>query len=106
MASLDNSDMVLLSPVTGAAIRNIPGASIVTHMNLSHSLLIAGSADGYLRIYDTRSGVTRAGGAESTTKAHARSIQGLDTAGNFIFTIGLGERYVCTIDSGGMSFIW
>ncbi|KAF8889778.1 WD40-repeat-containing domain protein [Gymnopilus junonius] len=92
VSSLDNLEMIFLSPVTGAAIRKIPTASVLTHLELSHSMLISGSMDGYLRIHDTRTGMARGGGAENVTKAHARSIQGLETAGNFIFTIGMGER--------------
>lgn len=88
--------MAFLSPVTGTAIRKIPTASLLTHLELSHSMLISGSADGYLRIDDTRTGMGRGGGAENFIKAHATSIQGLETVGNFIFTIGMGERQVIT----------
>ncbi|KDR81497.1 hypothetical protein GALMADRAFT_239478 [Galerina marginata CBS 339.88] len=91
VASLDSLEMAFLSPVSGAAMRKIPTTSILTQLELSHSMLISGSADGYLRIHDPRTGMER-GGAEIFAKAHARSIQGLETTGNFIFTIGMGER--------------
>lgn len=55
-------------------------------------MLLSGSSDGFLRIHDPRTGMIRSGGAESLVRAHFSGIQGLQSTGNFAFTIGLGER--------------
>jgi PAB-dependent poly(A)-specific ribonuclease subunit 2 len=80
--------------MTGSIVRQAPVPSI-THLQFSHSFLLSGSSDGYLRVHDPRTGMTRASGAESHVKAHFSGIQGLETAGNFAFTIGLGVRWTC-----------
>jgi len=80
--------------MTGSIVRQATTPSLVTHLQFSHSFLLSGSSDGYLRAHDPRTGMGRAGGAESLVKAHYSSIQGLQTAGNFAFTIGLGVRWI------------
>jgi len=55
-------------------------------------MLLSGSSDGFVRVHDLRTGMGRAGGAENFVKAHARSVEGLKTSGDFVFTIGMGER--------------
>lgn len=55
-------------------------------------MLLSGSADGYLRTHDPRTNSSRA--MENSVKAHPGSIQGLQTTGNLVFTVGLGERFV------------
>jgi len=92
-ASLLSLDLLLLSPMTGATIRQVQTSSVLTHLELSHSFLLSGSSDGYLRVHDPRTGMTRTGSTENLVKAHARSVQGLQAAGNFVFTIGMGERW-------------
>lgn len=94
VASLDSLEMAFLSPVTGAPIRRVSTTSLLTHLELSHSTLISGSSDGFLRVHDPRTGMGRADGAENFVKAHLRSIERLETIGNFIFTTGMGERQV------------
>ena len=79
--------------MTGATIRQVQTSSVLTHLELSHSFLLSGSSDGYLRVHDPRTGMTRTGSAENLVKAHARSVQGLQATGNFVFTIGMGERW-------------
>ncbi|KAF8163190.1 ubiquitin carboxyl-terminal hydrolase-domain-containing protein [Crassisporium funariophilum] len=91
-ASLCNLEMVMLSSMTGAVIRQVPTTSVLTHLELSHSVLLSGSSDGYLRVHDPRTGMGRVGASENLVKAHSSSIEGLQTAGNFVFTIGMGER--------------
>jgi PAB-dependent poly(A)-specific ribonuclease subunit 2 len=73
-------------------------SSLLTHLELSHTFLVSGSSDGYVRVHDPRTGIGRPGGADNLVKAHARSIQGLQTAGSYIFTIGMGERHVRVVD--------
>lgn len=88
--------MLFLNSMTGNVVRQVPTSSIITHLHFSSSALISGSADGYLRLYDPRTGMARSGGSEhKAVKAHQCSIQGLQTTGNYIFTIGRSER--CTI---------
>jgi len=86
-------ELAFISTMTGAVIRQAQTSSLLTHLELSHSFLVSGSSDGYVRIHDPRTGMGRSGGAENLVKAHARSVQGLQTAGSYIFTIGMGERY-------------
>jgi PAB-dependent poly(A)-specific ribonuclease subunit 2 len=87
-------ELAFISTMTGAVIRQVQTSSLATHLELSHTFLVSGSSDGYIRVHDPRTGMGRSGGAEDLVKAHALSIQGLQTAGNYIFTIGMGERYV------------
>jgi PAB-dependent poly(A)-specific ribonuclease subunit 2 len=84
--------MVLLSSMTGSIIRQVKTISPLTHLELSHSILLSGSSDGYLRVHDPRTGMGRTGAAENLVKAHSNSIEGIQTVGNFVFTIGMGER--------------
>lgn len=89
-----SSELAFISTMTGAVIRQVQTASLLTHLELSHTFLVSGSSDGYVRVHDSRTGLTRSGGAENLINAHARSIQGLQAVGNYIFTIGMGERQV------------
>ena len=41
----------------------------------------------------------RTGAMENLVKAHSSSIEGIQTAGNFLFTIGMGERCVFSASS-------
>ncbi|KAF9532295.1 ubiquitin carboxyl-terminal hydrolase-domain-containing protein [Crepidotus variabilis] len=90
--SLISLEIGFVSLMTGTMIRQVQTSSLLTQLELSHSALISGSSDGYIRIHDPRTGMARSGGAENLAKAHPRSLQGLQVAGNLIFTIGMGER--------------
>lgn len=92
--STSGSELLLVNAMTGSLSRQATTPSIVTHLEFSHNILLTGSADGYVRAYDPRTGIVRNGGSESMVKAHYGGIQGLQTAGNFIFTIGMSLRYV------------
>jgi len=85
--------------MTGSVSREIQTPSLVTHLEFSHSLLLSGAADGYLRTHDPRTGIIHNGGSESSVKAHYSGIQGLQTVGNFVFTIGLSLRFLPEIFS-------
>ncbi|XP_006458223.1 hypothetical protein AGABI2DRAFT_183307 [Agaricus bisporus var. bisporus H97] len=86
-------EVLFLNSMTGNVVRQVPTPSLITHLQFSSSALISGSADGYLRLHDPRTGMARSGGSENqVVKAHQCSIQGLQTTGNYIFTIGQSER--------------
>ncbi|KAK7049364.1 poly(A)-specific ribonuclease [Paramarasmius palmivorus] len=91
-ASTVEMELIMLNAMTGGVIRQLQMPSLITNLEFSHSLLLSGAADGYLRAHDPRTGMTRNAGAESSVKAHYSSIQGLETIGNFVFTIGLSLR--------------
>lgn len=56
-------------------------------------MLISGSMDGYIRTHDVRVGKKSSGDfSESSVKAHMKGIQGLETSGNLVFSIGWGVR--------------
>lgn len=90
-------ELAFISTMTGAVVRQVQTSSVLTHLELSHTFLVSGSSDGCVHVHDPRTGLGRSGGAENFVKAHIRSIQGLQTVGNYIFSIGMGERHVGTI---------
>ncbi|KAF9453246.1 hypothetical protein P691DRAFT_801586 [Macrolepiota fuliginosa MF-IS2] len=85
-------EMLFLNSMTGNVVRQVPTSSVITHLQFSSSALISGSADGYLRLHDPRTGMARLSGEHKVVKAHQCSIQGLQATGNYIFTIGHSER--------------
>ncbi|KXN85486.1 PAB-dependent poly(A)-specific ribonuclease subunit PAN2 [Leucoagaricus sp. SymC.cos] len=86
-------EMLFLNSMTGNVVRKVPTSSVITHLQFSSSALISGSADGYIRLHDPRTGLARSSGSEhKVVKAHQSSIQGLQTTGNYIFTLGHSER--------------
>ncbi|KAF8078063.1 ubiquitin carboxyl-terminal hydrolase-domain-containing protein [Lyophyllum atratum] len=94
VVAVSTADMELqyINSMTGTTIRQTTTPSVITQLQSSHSMLLSGSVDGYLRTHDIRASSSRPGGAESLVKAHSHGIQGLEATGNFVFTIGLGER--------------
>lgn len=92
-AATTTPELLFLNAITGAVTRRIQAPSIVDHLSYSHTLLLSGSVDGYLRTYDPRSGLRRdTGNAEASVQAHIAGIQGLQTSGNYVYTIGMGIR--------------
>jgi PAB-dependent poly(A)-specific ribonuclease subunit 2 len=77
--------------MTGNSIREVATPSLITQLQFSHMMLVSGASDGYLRLHDPRTGMTKSS-ADGSVKAHKSGIQGLQATGNFVFTIGLGER--------------
>lgn len=59
----------------------------------SHTFLLSGSADGYIRTHDVRIG-KKGDFSESSVKAHMKGVQGLEVSGNLVFSIGWGIRCV------------
>ncbi|KAJ6525112.1 ubiquitin carboxyl-terminal hydrolase-domain-containing protein [Mycena sp. CBHHK59/15] len=88
-ASTAGSELLLLNSMTGNILRQAPTPSLITQLEFSHSLILSGASDGYLRTHDPRTAINR---AEGQIMAHYSGIQGLQTTGNFVFTIGLGVR--------------
>lgn len=66
------------------------------HIVSSHSQLVVGFADGWVRTYDGRS-AKFGEHSEASVKSHSKGIQGLEVSGNYAFTIGWGAR--CATDS-------
>ncbi|KNZ74766.1 PAB-dependent poly(A)-specific ribonuclease subunit PAN2 [Termitomyces sp. J132] len=89
-SSTAEMDLLYINSLTGAVLRQTATPSIISHLHASHTSLLSGSSDGYLRTHDPRSNSSRS--SENHVRAHTGGIQGLDTTGNFAFTIGLGER--------------
>ncbi|KAF8628478.1 hypothetical protein AX15_003989 [Amanita polypyramis BW_CC] len=90
-ASTVDSRLIFLNSMTGGSVREVVTPSLITQLQFSHSVLVSGSSDGYLRLHDPRTGMNKPN-AEGSVKAHLSGIQGIQTTGNFILTIGLGER--------------
>ncbi|KAJ7702241.1 ubiquitin carboxyl-terminal hydrolase-domain-containing protein [Mycena rosella] len=88
-ASSTASELLLLNSMNGSVLRQAATPSLVTHLEFSHSVILSGATDGYVRIHDPRTALNR---PESQIMAHYSGIQGLQTTGNFVFTIGLGVR--------------
>ncbi|KAJ7724179.1 ubiquitin carboxyl-terminal hydrolase-domain-containing protein [Mycena maculata] len=88
-AASTGSELLLLNSMTGSILRQAPSPSLITHLEFSHSAILSGASDGYVRTHDPRTALNR---AESQIMAHYSGIQGLQTTGNFVFTIGLGVR--------------
>jgi PAB-dependent poly(A)-specific ribonuclease subunit 2 len=87
-------ELIYINAINGSIVRQVPTPSVITHLEPSHSMLLSGSADGYLRTHDYRANTSRSSGAEGLVRAHSNGIQGLQTTGYYAFTIGLSERFV------------
>ncbi|THH06212.1 hypothetical protein EW145_g4234 [Phellinidium pouzarii] len=84
-------ELVLINSSTGSLVKQWSTPSLITHLVSSHTLLISGSADGYLRTHDVR--IDKKGDlSEASVKAHMQSVQGLEVSGNLVFSIGWGVR--------------
>lgn len=88
-ASSTGPELLLLNSMTGNILRQAPTPSLITHLEFSHSAILSGASDGYVRTHDPRTAINR---SENQFMAHYAGIQGLQTTGNFVFTIGLGVR--------------
>uniref|UniRef100_D8PTC9 PAN2-PAN3 deadenylation complex catalytic subunit PAN2 n=1 Tax=Schizophyllum commune (strain H4-8 / FGSC 9210) TaxID=578458 RepID=D8PTC9_SCHCM len=84
-------EIALLNAATGSVVRTSPAATVITQMDFSPSLLLAGCMDGYLRAYDPRTALTPNSGP-SAIRAHSNSVQGVQVSGNEVFTIGISMR--------------
>ncbi|KAI0059101.1 PAB-dependent poly-A-specific ribonuclease subunit PAN2 [Artomyces pyxidatus] len=91
-ASTAAPEIVLLNSLTGSIVRQAPVPSLISQLHFTHTYLISGASDGFVRCHDPRTGMRRDGSAENSVKAHASEIQGLQSSGNFVYTIGWGLR--------------
>lgn len=91
--STNGSELLLLNTLTGGIVRQAPVASVITHLQFSHSNLLSASTDGYIRIHDPRTGIQRENG-ESSAQAHSSGVQDLQVTGNFFFTTGWSLRFM------------
>lgn len=81
-------DLLTINSQTGDVVRTNQAISIYTHLVNTHSFLISGSSDGFIRTHDTRS----PNDVLNSVKAHVSGLQGIQAGGNFIYTIGMGTR--------------
>ena len=88
----DAQELIYLNELTGDVIRRTNVSGIINQLHFSHSLLLAGSSDGYIRSYDPRNLSRRADSAENSAYAHAGGVQGLQSSGNYVYSIGWGYR--------------
>lgn len=88
----NGSELLLLNTLTGGIVRQAPVASVVTHLQFSHSNLLSASTDGHIRIHDPRTGIRREDG-ESSVQAHSSGVQDLQVTGHFFFTTGWSLRH-------------
>ena len=85
-------EIVLLNTATGSVTIQAPVPSIIRQLHFTHTFLLSGDSDGFLRCHDPRTGLRRENGSESVVKAHASEMQGLQSSGNYVYTIGWGLR--------------
>ena len=89
----DAQELIYLNELTGDVIRRTSVAGIINQLHFSHSLLLTGSSDGYIRSYDIRNPSRRTDSAENSVYAHAGGVQGLQNSGNYVYSIGWGYRW-------------
>ena len=90
-ASTTAPELVLLNAMTGNPVRVASSSSVATHLQFSHSTLLAASADGYVRVHDPRTGLLRENG-ENSVLAHTSGVQDLQASGNYFYTVGWSIR--------------
>ncbi|KAI0078959.1 hypothetical protein K474DRAFT_1659644 [Panus rudis PR-1116 ss-1] len=80
--------LLAINSQTGDVVREAMSPSIYNFLADTHSALVSGSSDGYVRLHDPRAMQT----TTHSVRAHHGGIQGLEAAGNYVFTIGMGTR--------------
>ena len=88
----DAQELVHLNELSGDVIRRTTVSGIINQLHFSHSLLLAGSSDGYIRSYDIRNPSRGTDPAANSVYAHAGGVQGLQSSGNYVYSIGWGYR--------------
>lgn len=88
----DAPELIYLNELTGDVIRRTAVSGIINQLHFSHSLLLTGSSDGYIKSYDTRNPSNGTESAENSAYAHAGGVQGLQSSGNYVYSIGWGYR--------------
>lgn len=85
---------MFIDSMTGVYVRRVNTPSMINHLSFSHSLLVSGSLDGYVRVHDSRTGMKSDRNSSALGRAHQGSIHGLQCSGNYVFTVGFGIRFV------------
>ncbi|KZV71779.1 hypothetical protein PENSPDRAFT_577089 [Peniophora sp. CONT] len=92
-AATPTPELVLLNALTGTPTRTTSLTSVANQLHFSSSsVLLSGGSDGFLRLYDPRTGMRREAGSEHSVRAHQSEIQGLTSSGHVAYTIGWGLR--------------
>lgn len=82
-------ELLLLNSTSGTVSRTLPVSSTITSLRSSHSAIVAGNSDGYLRLYDVSSpSRSSEDQSEGSILAHVGGIQSIDVGGNYAVTIG------------------
>jgi hypothetical protein len=93
LCAATSTELLFLNGVSGAVIRRAPSSTIIEHLHYSHTVLVSGGSDGYIRTHDPRTGLKRDNtGSESSIQAHFAGVAGIQTNGNYVYTIGWGLR--------------
>jgi len=83
-------ELMILNSHTGSVVQRSPVSAVLTHLLYPSTHLVSGSSDGFLRLHDPRNAMWHEG--NNSVRAHTGGIQGLESSGNYIYTIGLGTR--------------
>ncbi|TFL07786.1 ubiquitin carboxyl-terminal hydrolase-domain-containing protein [Pterulicium gracile] len=90
-------ELMFIDSMTGVYVRRVNTPSMINHLSFSHSLLVSGSLDGYVRVHDSRTGMKSDRNSSALGRAHQGSIHGLQCSGNYVFTVGFGIRHSHTV---------
>lgn len=93
VAATSKSELVVLNASTGTKVRQVSCPSLISHLVATSNTVISGSADGYVRLHDIRTTLKSSGGADHAAKAHQGGVQGIACSGNWVYSIGWGQRY-------------
>lgn len=88
----DAQELIYLNELTGDVISRTGVFGVINQLHFSHSLLLAGFSDGYIRSYDIRNPSKSTDSVENSVYAHAGGVQGLQNSGNYVYSIGWGYR--------------
>ncbi|PVG02168.1 hypothetical protein CPB86DRAFT_811668 [Serendipita vermifera] len=92
IAVTNKAEFLALNTSTGKIIRQVPCPPQVVVLHASHSLILSGSSDGFIRTHDFRTSTKRNSGAENMIRAHQGSVRAINSSGNWIYTIGWNIR--------------
>ncbi|CAG8768565.1 12220_t:CDS:2, partial [Acaulospora colombiana] len=93
IAVSNKAEFLALNTSTGKIIRQVPCPPQVVVLHASHSLILSGSSDGFIRTHDFRTSMKRNSGSENMIRAHQGSVRAINSSGNWIYTIGWNIRY-------------
>lgn len=86
-------EFLFLNSITGSILRSMSAPSTVTALKSSPTALLAGCADGVLRMYDFRTGNrSDTDASEQSVLAHVGGVISVDVSNNSALTIGWNLR--------------